>query len=61
MKILLNEDQILEKIGVSARSLRSWRDKKVIPYIRVGRIILYDLDKVLTALAGFERRPITLK
>jgi predicted site-specific integrase-resolvase len=48
----LNESQILPRLGVSRRTLATWRCKGVIPYIRPpgGRRILFDWDSVKAAL-----------
>jgi hypothetical protein len=50
MKRLMNEEELLDIIGLTSRQLREFRDKKVVPFIKVKRILLYNPEKVIAAL-----------
>jgi len=56
MKTLLREKSLAEKIGVSPRTLRAWRVLRIIPFIKVRKVILFDEADVLAALGKFERK-----
>jgi hypothetical protein len=44
-----------EKIGVSQRTLRGWRDMGLVPFIKIRKVILFDESEVLQALSKFKR------
>jgi hypothetical protein len=54
--ILLHTDGALAKaLGCSVITVRTWRKKRLIPYIQTGhRSISYNLPKVLAALESHE-------
>jgi hypothetical protein len=57
MKELIRGPKALAaEIEVSERVVYDWMAKRLIPYIKVGRVILFDRGKVLTALNKFERK-----
>ncbi len=37
-------------IGVSERTLWEWTNKKLVPFIRIGRVVLYPVDQLLAWL-----------
>lgn len=45
-KKLYNIEEITEVLGVSARTVEYWR-KDGLPFIKIGRITRYDVDKVM--------------
>ena len=53
MKIRTGE--LCESLGISLRTLDRWRSRRVIPYYRIGRVILFDVAEVEHALRGFRR------
>jgi hypothetical protein len=56
MKKLMNEEELLDIIGLTSRQLKEFRDKKVVPFIKVKRTLLYNPEKVLAALENnYER------
>ena len=55
---LVREQQCAEAISVSVRTLRYWRRRKVIPYLKVGALVMYNLDEVLQALKDYKRKSI---
>jgi predicted site-specific integrase-resolvase len=48
----LSESQILPRLGVSRRTLSSWRERGQIPFVRLpgSRRILFDWESVRNAL-----------
>jgi len=44
-----------EKSGrPSARTIRNWQVRRVIPFVKVGRLVMFDPDRVRDALAKLE-------
>jgi hypothetical protein len=58
MTQLLEETELLEIVRIKSRRLKSYRDRRLIPYIRTGRSVLYDPDAVIAALKQLERAPV---
>jgi excisionase family DNA binding protein len=56
MKQRIREKIIAELLGVSERTVRNWRASRIIPYTKVGRIILFEPAAVERALLKFERK-----
>ena len=52
---LVREKQCAEALSVSVRTLRYWRRRKIIPYFKVGALVMYDLDEVLQTLKMYKR------
>lgn len=55
-KNILDTDQLMSKLGVTRPTLSKWRKENRIPFIQVGAVVRYDLDKVLEALGNKKRR-----
>lgn len=53
---ILDTDQLMTKLGVTRPTLSKWRKEGRIPFIQVGAVVRYDLDKVLEALESKKRR-----
>jgi excisionase family DNA binding protein len=51
----LRPKQLAEWLNVSPRQVRYWQAERVIPFIKVGKTILFDPNKVQAALSRFER------
>jgi len=49
----LRKDQAANWLGVSERCLEDWQRAKVIPYVKVGRVILFRVDALDRALQRF--------
>ncbi|MEI7774940.1 MAG: hypothetical protein WCK17_09200 [Verrucomicrobiota bacterium] len=60
---LIHGDQALaDAIGAGLSTIRTWRAKRLIPYIKTGhKSVIYDLPKVLAALGTLEVKPVTSK
>jgi hypothetical protein len=52
---LVRERECADAFRVSVRTLRYWRRRKVIPFLKVGALVMYDLEEVLAALRAFTR------
>jgi DNA-binding transcriptional MerR regulator len=52
---LIRERKCANALGVSVRTLRYWRGRKIIPFLKVGALVLYDLNDVLEALQAYKR------
>lgn len=55
-KNILDTDQLMVKLGITRPTLSKWRKEGRIPFIQVGAVVRYDLDKVLEALENKKRR-----
>ena len=47
---LIDRDQLAAAIRVSRRTVDQWRADGVVPYIKVGSVVRFDLADVLAAL-----------
>ena len=43
-------DEVAKAIPVCKRTVDTWREKGIIPFIRIGGVLRYDLDEVKAAL-----------
>jgi hypothetical protein len=50
-----NTAQLLADIPVCRRTLFNWREQGLIPYIKLGRRVLFDVESVRQALHRRER------
>jgi hypothetical protein len=55
MEKLIREGKCADVLSVSPRTLRYWRRRRIIPFLKVGALVMYDLDDVLHALKTFKR------
>jgi hypothetical protein len=55
--MLVEEEDLLKVVRIKSRRLKDYRDRKVIPFIKTGRSVLYDPDAVVAALKRLERAP----
>jgi Helix-turn-helix domain len=52
-RLALSEQEAAEALGISARTLRTWRGRGIVPYVRVGGVVLYSPD----GLRDWVRKP----
>ncbi|MBM3862263.1 MAG: helix-turn-helix domain-containing protein [Verrucomicrobia bacterium] len=52
-RLFLRPDELVPLLGVSKRTLSSWQAKRVLPFRRIGRTILFSLQDVQAALDKF--------
>lgn len=55
--MLVEEEELLKTVRIKSRRLKDYRDRKVIPFIKTGRSVLYDPVAVEAALKRLERAP----
>jgi hypothetical protein len=53
---LVRKKGLLKVVPVSPRTLNSLMAKDLIPYRKLGAIVLFDVDEVLAALDTFKRK-----
>ena len=58
MKKLIREPEQAKLLGMSQRTLRSLRAQRLVPFVKINRIVLYDPDRVIAALERFERKEV---
>jgi hypothetical protein len=58
---LIREKKCADAVSVSVRTLRYWRRRRIIPFLKVGALVMYDLDEVLQALKTYKRESISRK
>jgi excisionase family DNA binding protein len=56
MKRHLKPKALAELLNVSERTIRNWQERRIIPFIKIGRVILFDPEKVSVALGQYERK-----
>ena len=44
-----------KELGISERLLKDWVSKRLVPFIKIRRLVLFDPVKVKAALSKFER------
>jgi excisionase family DNA binding protein len=50
VQALIDRDQLAAAIRVSRRTIDQWRADGILPYIKVGAVVRFDLADVLAAL-----------
>jgi hypothetical protein len=55
MTQLVTEKVASEATSITARTLREWRRRKLIPFFKIQRSARYDLDALFAALEKFKR------
>ena len=50
VKALINRSQMAAAAGVSLRTVDEWRENGIIPFLKIGGVIRFDLDQVMAAL-----------
>lgn len=51
----LRYKDMARELGISERLLKDWVSKRLVPFIKVRRLVLFDPVKVEVALSRFER------
>jgi hypothetical protein len=47
---LIDRPQMAKAASISCRTLDEWRANGLIPYFKIGRIVRFDLESVMSAL-----------
>jgi hypothetical protein len=53
---LVTKKELAPLLRVSTRTLDNGQRNKILPYIKVGRLVRFDIVRCLRALKRFERR-----
>jgi hypothetical protein len=53
----MREPELAKLLKISPRTLRDWRVRRLVPFTKVGHIILFDVAAVEESLKRFERIP----
>jgi hypothetical protein len=61
MKQLLRECEQAKLLAISPRTLREWRTRRLVPFVKINRVILFDPERVQAALKKFERPEVAAK
>jgi hypothetical protein len=52
----LRYPDMAEELGVSLRTLKNWVADRLVPYVKIKRVVLFEPAKVRTALERLERK-----
>jgi len=52
---IIDEQEILRRIPISRRTLWNWKNRGIIPHIKIGARCLYDWENVHAALLRREK------
>ena len=47
---LIDKKQMAARLAVTPRTLENWMKRGLVPYIRIGRVVRYDLEEVIGTL-----------
>jgi excisionase family DNA binding protein len=56
MQRLFRQKELAEALHVSERCVRNWQERRIIPFVKIGRVVLFDIEKVMSSLERFERK-----
>ena len=51
----MRPNQLAAYLGVSDRTLREWLSAGYLPYIKIGRVVMIEVEKAVAAFKKFER------
>jgi excisionase family DNA binding protein len=52
---LVTKPELAKFLRVSSRTCDNWMKAKILPYIKVGRLVRFNVRRCLEALARFEK------
>lgn len=55
--ILLTEQQVADMLGVSTAGVRKWREKRLIAYIKIGKLIRFEPEEVRAFIERNRKAP----
>lgn len=53
----LQPDDVLEMLPISRRTLSNWQRRGVLPFYRIGRVVMFKREAIAEALERFRNRP----
>ena len=57
----LRYPDMAQELGVSLRTLKGWVADRLVPYVKIKRLVLFEPAKVKAALERLERKAVTAK
>jgi excisionase family DNA binding protein len=55
----LRYPDMAEELGISLRTLKNWVADRLIPYVKINRVVLFEPAKVRAALERLERKAVS--
>ena len=56
--LLLDIHQLAKALSVGRTTVETWTRSRRIPSLKLGRVLRYDLKKVMAALEAYERKAV---
>ena len=53
-----NKLGIAQRYATSVRTINNWMTRRILPHIKVGRVLRFDVDRCDRALSAFELKSI---
>jgi excisionase family DNA binding protein len=54
----VRQKELAKHFNVSPRTVQRWRNDRILPFYRIGNVILFDLAEADRALAAFKREAL---
>jgi predicted site-specific integrase-resolvase len=55
----LRYPDMAQELGVSPRTLKNWVADRLVPYVKINRVVLFEPSKVKAALERLERKAVS--
>jgi excisionase family DNA binding protein len=55
---LITKRELAKILRVSSRTIDNWLKRKILPHLKIGRLVRFDPRRCLTALLRFEKREV---
>jgi excisionase family DNA binding protein len=55
---LVTKLELAKILRVSTRTIDNWIKRKIVPHLKIGRLVRFDVRRCLTALLRFEKREV---
>lgn len=56
----IREPELAKMLGISQRTLRSWREMRLVPFLKINRLVMYDPERVKEVIQRFERKEVAV-
>lgn len=57
-KRIIRKAELADKLQVSVRTIDNWMASGIIPFIKINRVRLFDLERVMASLERFEHKAL---
>lgn len=54
----LRKEEEAKLLGISQRCLENWMKSKKVPFMKVGKVVLFNHDRVMAALSKYEIKEV---